>query len=65
MGLSVVGAGLAISVAVVTGRTLWLVAGLAVMSAMLVGIYNWRWSMYGLLFFMPFSGLPTIAAYPP
>lgn len=29
-----------------------------------IGISNWRWSIYGLLLYLPFSGVPTLALYP-
>ena len=42
-----------------------LVAGGAVfLAALLVGVLNWRWSVYGLLLYLPFSGIPILAAYP-
>jgi hypothetical protein len=36
----------------------------AVAIALGIGISNWRWSIYGLLLYLPFSGVPTLALYP-
>ena len=36
----------------------------AAVVASVVAIYNWRWSVYALLLYVPFSGLPIIALYP-
>ena len=33
-------------------------------AALLVGLVNWRWSVYGLLLFIPVSGVPIILTYP-
>ncbi len=62
--VGLIGGGAAITVAVASGQTLVLIAAVVGLVALAVGIHNWRWSIYGLLFFMPFSGLPVIAAYP-
>jgi hypothetical protein len=32
--------------------------------AFAVGIWNWRWSILALVVFLPFSGIPTLLAYP-
>jgi hypothetical protein len=37
---------------------------LAVSSAVVIGIRNWRWSIYGLLLYLPISGIPSILTYP-
>ena len=31
---------------------------------LLIGIHNWRWSVYGLLFYLPYAGIPILAFYP-
>ena len=31
---------------------------------LLMGIHNWRWSVYGLLAYLPFVGIPILALYP-
>ena len=39
--------------------------GLAVLSSFFaLGIANWRWSVYGLLLYLPFAGIPILATYP-
>jgi hypothetical protein len=39
--------------------------GLAILAGALVaGVHDWRRSVYGLLLFLPFSGLPYIVLYP-
>ena len=37
-----------------------LIAGVAIA----VGIANWRWSLYGLLLYIPIAGVPIIVMYP-
>ena len=40
-------------------------AGLLVFAvALVIGMLNWRWSVYGLLLYLPFSGIPILAMYP-
>ncbi|MHB8576695.1 MAG: hypothetical protein ACYDCQ_15330 [Dehalococcoidia bacterium] len=29
-----------------------------------VGVHNWRWSLYGLILYVPVSGIPWIVSYP-
>ncbi len=50
--------------AVARGDGLALLGVLAVIGAAFVGLHNWRWSVAGLLAYMPFSGLLIIAFYP-
>lgn len=37
---------------------------MVVLGALAVGLVNWRYSLFGLLLYLPFSGLPIIALYP-
>jgi hypothetical protein len=46
------------------GAALYLVAALLLSAAFLCGALNWRWSVYGLLLYLPVSGIPIIALYP-
>lgn len=39
-------------------------ATLAFLVAVCVGLHNWRWSLYGLFAYLPFSGIPIVLAYP-
>src|SRR5204863_6053797 len=39
-------------------------AAIVLLGALLVGLYDWRWSVYGLLCYLPFSGIAILAAYP-
>ena len=39
-------------------------AAVVVVAAVLVGLRDWRWSVYGLLVYLPFSGIAVLAAYP-
>ncbi|HVD14473.1 MAG TPA: hypothetical protein VNK73_08480 [Actinomycetota bacterium] len=40
-------------------------AGLAILAgALIAGVYDWRRTVYGLLVFLPFSGIPYILLYP-
>jgi hypothetical protein len=39
------------------------VAALVFVIALAVGIYNWRWSIYGLLCYIPVSGIAILATY--
>lgn len=56
---------------IVGGSTAWLIVNqrylLAVPIAILclvIGLCNWRWSVYGLLIYLPFAGIPILAMYP-
>lgn len=49
---------------VATGAGLVLVAVPIVVACILIGLRDWRLSIYGLLIFLPYSGLIIIAAYP-
>lgn len=62
--VAIVAASLTISASVAAGDLLWLIGLLLVLAALSVGLHDWRWSMYGLLVYMPFSGVPIIATYP-
>jgi hypothetical protein len=53
-------AGLAIG----TGHGIEAVAILVVSVFVVVGLFNWRRSVYGLLVYLPFSGIPILASYP-
>jgi len=49
----------------VSSDALLLGGGLAVAAAAaLVSLRNWRWPVYGLLLYLPVSGLPILALYP-
>ena len=37
-------------------------AVLVLLCAFLVGVWRWRWSVYALLVYLPFSGIPILAA---
>jgi len=39
-------------------------AAVVLLAALLVGLRNWRWSVYGLLCYLPVSGIAILAAYP-
>ena len=43
---------------------LYLTGGLLFVAALLSGMLNWRWSVYGLALYIPLSGIPIIALYP-
>ena len=61
-----VGAGLSISAGVMSSRGfgvhLIVLAGLV--AGFLSGLADWRRSIYGLLAYLPFSGIPTVLLYP-
>lgn len=38
--------------------------GVVLLVALAVGLRNWRWSLYGLLCYLPVSGIAILAAYP-
>lgn len=43
----------------------YLIAALLLFACfLLVGIHTWRWSVYGLLAYLPFAGIPILALYP-
>jgi hypothetical protein len=52
------------AVVVLVRQPLLLVAVPAVLGALALGLVHWRWSLYGLLVFLPVSGIPIIATYP-
>ncbi len=62
--VAAVGVSLLVGVAVGRGYALPVLGLAAFAAALLVGIVNWRWSVYGLLLYLPFSGIPVLAAYP-
>jgi hypothetical protein len=42
-----------------------LASGLVIVSAAVaLGLWRWRWSTYGLLLYLPVSGIPVLASYP-
>jgi hypothetical protein len=57
-------AGAAIAYGTINGHWLTVFGLMAVIAALVVGIHNWRWSIYALLLYLPFSGLPTLLTYP-
>jgi hypothetical protein len=59
-----VAAGVAIAYGVVNGIWPIVVGSIVLASAVGVGLHNWRWSIYGLLFYLPFSGIPSLLIYP-
>src|SRR2546426_10481620 len=62
LGLLVVGA--AVSSAVALGRGDLVVGAFIAATALVVGLYNWRWSVYGVLAYLPFSGIPILFGLP-
>lgn len=38
-------------------------AAVVLVAALTVGLYNWRWPIYGLLCYLPVSGIAILAAY--
>ena len=50
--------------AVGTGHGIEAIAVVGVSLFVALGLFNWRRSVYGLLMYLPFSGIPIIAAYP-
>ncbi len=55
---------LAFAFAIAHGRGAEVSLALLVAVGVIVGLQRWRWSIYGLLLYIPFSGLPAIATYP-
>jgi hypothetical protein len=55
---------LLVGVAVGRGYALPITAVLAISGAVALGLHNWRWSVYALLVYLPFSGIPGVLAYP-
>jgi O-antigen ligase len=53
-----------VSFGVATGRAVWVLGSLSVVAAIGVALHKWQWSVYGLLIYLPFSGIPIIVAYP-
>ena len=47
-----------------TGQWLPVLALLSASVALTIGLHNWRWSIYGLLLYLPVSGVPIILAFP-
>src|SRR5438132_2117725 len=54
----------AISASVVCGRVEWAIGAVIAAAALATGLHNWRWSVYGLLAYMPFSGIPILLGLP-
>jgi len=54
----------AAGIAVATNRAIYFAAGLVGLASLALGLARWRWSVYGLLLFMPISGIPIILTYP-
>lgn len=55
---------LAIAYSVAHGYALPLIGAIILAGALALAIHNWRWSIYGLLLYLPFAGIPIIALYP-
>jgi len=47
-----------------SGRVPLAAAVVALTAALVVGIHDWRRAFYGLLLFLPFSGVPCVLLYP-
>ncbi len=43
---------------------LFIPALVAFIAALVLGIHNWRWAVYGLLLYLPFSGILIVLTYP-
>lgn len=56
--------GFAVAVSVATGQTVVLAGALLVLGGFALGLRAWRWSIVGLLAFLPFSGIPSVLTYP-
>jgi hypothetical protein len=56
----------AVSAGAVTNTrvVLYLIAALVLAGAFVMGILNWRWSVVGLVLYLPVSGIPILALYP-
>ena len=63
-GFGAAGFAIAMGVAVGAGYGAFAFAGLVFAAAVCVGVINWRWSVIGLLAYMPFSGIPILALHP-
>lgn len=61
---AIVGAPLLLGAAAATGYSLRAAELLALGLAVLVGMHNWRWAVYGLLAYLPFSGIAIVLSYP-
>lgn len=61
---AVVVSAMAVGLALPTGYEFAAIAIVAASAALLIALRDWRWSMYGLLLYLPISGLPIIALYP-
>jgi hypothetical protein len=59
-----IAAPIAVGLAIGAGHGLEAVALVVVAAAITVGLVDWRYSLFGLLLYLPFSGIPIIAAYP-
>lgn len=62
--LGTVAIALAMGIATSLGYGIVLLAVCAVAAALLLAIHNWRWAVYGLVLYLPLSGIPIIALYP-
>lgn len=49
---------------VLSGREAVILGTSAVVAFLVVGLYRWQWSVYGLLLYLPLSGIATVASYP-
>ena len=47
-----------------SGYLIFLLAAIVFAGALAVGALNWRWSIYGLILYLPVAGLAVIALYP-
>ena len=63
-GAGAIAAGVIAGIAAGRGYGALMLGLCIVLVALAVGIHNWRWSFYGLLLYLPISGLPIILAYP-
>ena len=61
LGLSVISVGTGL---ILVQRPFLLIGLLVFAGFLFIGIHNWRWSLYGLLFYIPFLGIPILAFYP-
>lgn len=61
---ALLGAGAILGAGVAVGLAIPLAALLLVGVATYVGLRHWRWSIYGLLAYFPFSGIPFVLLYP-
>lgn len=56
--------GIFTGVATATGHGAVVLGLVLLTAAFAVGLVNWRWSVYGLLLYLPFSGIPSLLLYP-